>query len=397
MTNDEKEEDFTNPQVLAKYAYLEACVSIVCNSILFVFKLFLGMLINSIALISDSFHTLSDTLSSIVIILGFRAAKKVPDKEHPYGHGRFEYITMLVIAILLFIAAFEFIWESVTRIMENVEIIINENLLIVGIVVILTAFIKEAMARFSISIGKKIDSPALIADAWHHRTDALTSIAVGMAIIGTYFNLQILDPIFGIIVSLFIIYTAVMLFRQSTDTLVGKSPDKDTLYAISNAANTVSGVCGTHKISVYDYGQTKIVSLHVEVECDISAEKAHNIAQAVEDRIVQMTKSPTIVHVDPDKEPKIDAKKVEENVRKVLEVNNEVLFYHKVKISSSGDESRIDMHVVVDSKMSVSESHILIHQIKFVLQNTFPGCEVNIHIEPCNGDCSSCTGICRKR
>ena len=105
LTNDEKEEDFTNPQVRAKYAYLEACVSIVGNSILFVFKLFLGMLINSIALISDSFHTLSDTLSSIVIILGFRAAKKVPDKEHPYGHGRFEYITMLVIAILLFIAA----------------------------------------------------------------------------------------------------------------------------------------------------------------------------------------------------------------------------------------------------------------------------------------------------
>ncbi|MEE9151707.1 MAG: cation-efflux pump [Thermoplasmata archaeon] len=397
MNGRNKNEDLSDPVVRAKYAYIEAGVSIVGNSLLFVFKLFLGLLINSIALITDAFHTLSDIGTSIVVILGFKAAKKVPDKEHPFGHGRFEYIITLVIAVLLFIAGAEFIWQSFERIINKVNIIRNEYLWLIGIMVILFSIFKEAMARFSIGLGKKIESPALIADAWHHRSDALTSIAVGIAIIGAYYDVQILDPIFGVIVSVLIIYTAITLFRYSSDTLVGKSPDKDTIDSISKAAHSVHGVCGTHKITMHDYGATKIVSLHVEVECDITAEKAHEIAQSVEDKIAEITKSPTIVHVDPDKEPKINAQKVEETVRKVLEINDEVLFYHKVKITSRGDESRIDMHVVVDSKMSVSDSHLLSHQIKFVLQNDYPGCVINIHIEPCNGECETCHGICKKR
>jgi cation diffusion facilitator family transporter len=390
-------EDYSDPAVRAKYAYLEAFVSIAGNSFLFVLKLFLGLLINSIALITDAFHTLSDSFSSLVIILGFRASKKDPDKEHPFGHGRFEYITMLIIAILLGIAAVEFIWESIQRLMSSFEVEKNDYLWIVGIIVLLSAVAKEAMARFSTKLGRKIDSPALIADAWHHRTDALTSIGVGIAIIGAHYELYILDPVFGLIVSSLIIYTAVIMFKQSSDILVGKSPDKSVVEKISQAANSVSGVCGTHKISIHDYGQTKIVSLHVEVECDITAEEAHNIAQAVEGSIAEITRSPTIVHVDPYKEPKINTENVEKTVRKILDINDEVMFYHKVKISSSGDKSRIDMHIVVDNKMSISDSHILSHQIKYVLEKTYPECQVNAHIEPCNGDCKSCPDICRKK
>lgn len=395
MNPKNKDEKISDPKVRAKYAYLEACVSIVGNFFLFVFKLILGLFINSIALITDAFHTLSDTASSGVVILGFKAAKRDPDKEHPFGHGRFEHITTLVIAVLLFVTGAQFIWQSIERLIGGVEIFESKYLWIIGIAVILSSLVKEAMARFSIRLGKKIDSSALIADAWHHRSDALTSIPVGIAIIGANYNLHILDPVFGIVVALLIIYTAVTLFRYSSDTLVGKSPDEETLATIVNAAHTVDGVCGTHRITMHDYGTVKIVSLHVEVECDITAERAHEIAQKVEDKVTDITRSSTIVHVDPSKEPKINAYEVEKTVRQVLELNEDVLFYHKVKITSSGEESRIDMHIVVDSEMSVAKSHDLTHSLKAVLEDAFSGCTVNTHIEPCNGKCATCPGICK--
>jgi cation diffusion facilitator family transporter len=396
LRSENQAENIKDPEVRAKYAYLEASVSIAGNTTLFVFKLLLGLFINSIGLITDAFHSLSDTASSLVIIFGFKAAKKDPDEKHPFGHGRFEYISTLVIAVLLFIAAAEFIWQSIQRIIDMVEIIKNDYLIYIGLAVILSSLAKELMARYSIRLGKKIESSALMADAWHHRTDALSSVAVGIGIIGSYYGIHILDPIFGILVSFLIIYTAVTLFRYSSDTLVGRSPDKDTVDTIESAASSIDGVSGVHKITVHDYGATKVVSLHVEVGCDITAEEAHNIAQNVEDKVADLTNSSTIVHVDPDKEPKIDTAEVEKAVNKILEDNKAVLFYHNVKITSTGDQSSIDMHIVVDSNMPVLMSHNLTHYIKTILQEKFPNCQVNSHIEPCNGKCAECPGICKR-
>jgi cation diffusion facilitator family transporter len=396
MISKKKDENLKDPIVRAKYAYLEAAVSIIGNSLLFLFKFFLGIFINSIGLITDAFHTLSDTASSMVVILSFKASKKTPDEKHPFGHGRFEHIATLVIAVLLFLAGAEFIFESLQRLINMVEIKESEYTVLIGVAVLLTALVKEAMARYSIKLGKKIESSALMADAWHHRTDALTSVAVGIGIIGAHFGFYILDPIFGVFVSVLIIYTGVSLFKYSSDTLVGRSPDKGTVDTIENAASSIDGVCGVHKITVHDYGPTKVVSLHVEVGCDITAEEAHKIAQNVEDKVTDLTKASTIVHVDPDKEPKIDIEKVESVVNEILEENKAVLFYHNVKITSTGEQSAIDMHIVVDSEMPVSMSHNLTHYIKTILQKKFPNCIVNTHIEPCNGECATCPGICKR-
>jgi cation diffusion facilitator family transporter len=396
MVPKKRDEDLTDPNVRAKYAYMEAGVSIVGNTLLFLFKFFLGVFINSIGLITDAIHTLSDSASSFVIILGFKASKKTPDEKHPFGHGRFEHIATLVIAVLLFVTGAQFILESVQRLMDMVEMEVDDYTLYIGIAVILSALVKEAMARYSIRLGKKIDSTALIADAWHHRTDALTSVAVGIGIIGANYGYYVLDPIFGVVVSILIIYTGASLFRYSSDTLVGVSPDKETVDSIEEAASGIDGVCGVHKITVHDYGPTKVVSLHVEVGCDITAEEAHNIAQNVEDRVADITSSSTIVHVDPDKEPKIDIEMVEKAVNEILKENKAILFYHNVRITSAGDLSTIDMHIVVDSEMSVAMSHNLTHYIKTMLQKRFPSCNVNTHIEPCNGECETCPGICKR-
>ena len=177
--------DIKDPNVRAKYGYLEAAVSIIGNFLLFVLKLILGMFINSIALIADAFHTLSDVGTSGVVIFGFRLAKKPPDKEHPFGHGRVEYIATMVIAILLVIVGFEFIRQSFERII-HMEYLSNDDFaLIIGIVICISAVVKEMMAQFGAAIGKKIDSDVLLADAWHHRSDAIASVAVGISIIGS--------------------------------------------------------------------------------------------------------------------------------------------------------------------------------------------------------------------
>ena len=170
--------DINDPSIRAKYGYLEATVSIIGNVIIFLIKLFLGLFINSIALIADSVHSLSDVSTSGVVIFGFRTAKKKPDKEHPYGHGRAEYIATLIIAVILIIVGFSFIEQSVERIINIKDIEHGEYAIIISIIVIISAVLKELMARYSYLLAKKINSDVLKADAWHHRSDSISSIGV---------------------------------------------------------------------------------------------------------------------------------------------------------------------------------------------------------------------------
>jgi cation diffusion facilitator family transporter len=291
--------DLSDPEIRTRYGYLEAGVSILCNIMLFSIKLIFGIFINSIALITDAFHTLSDVGTSLVVIFGFRASKKPADEEHPFGHGKSEYVAALIIAVLLVIVGMEFAWQSIDRIMTPIAIEHQEIAPYIGVIVIISAALKEATARYSIAIGRRIDSEALIADAWHHRSDALTSVAVGISVIGSGYGYPILDPLSGAVVSAVIIYTGIDLIRRSSDYLMGLSPGMDVLANIMDAARSVRGVYGIHKINVHDYGTTKVVSLHVEVDGRISLEEAHRIADAIEREIMSKTRFQSTVHTDP--------------------------------------------------------------------------------------------------
>lgn len=291
--------DLADPAVRARYGYLEAGMSILCNILLFGVKLMFGLLMNSIALIADAFHTLSDVGTSLVVIFGFRASKKPADEEHPFGHGKSEYVAALIIAVLLVIVGVEFIWQSIDRITTPVAIEHRNIAPYVGCIVIFSAVLKEAAARYSIAIGRKINSEALIADAWHHRSDALTSVGVGISIIGSGYGYSILDPVCGVVVSVVIIYTGIDLIRRSSDYLMGVSPDVGMLADIMDATRSVEGVYGVHNISVHDYVTTKVVSLHVEVDGSISLKKAHEIADAIEREIMSKTGFQSVVHTEP--------------------------------------------------------------------------------------------------
>lgn len=279
-----------------KYAYLEACVSIIGNLLLAAIKVALGLFLNSISLLADAAHTAADVLTSIVVLLGFKLSSSPADEKHPYGHGRIELIATLAISMMLFIVSFEFIKSSYDRLMANTEV---KGSYLIALIMVLGAIFKEWMARFSIDLGNRTSSSTLLADAWHHRTDGIASILVAVAIIASEFGYYKVDAVFGLMVSALIIYTGYSISKESISQIIGEVPSEDEINDIKNIALTVSGVHSIHKISVHSYGFHKEISLHVQVNNDMSLIMAHDISEQVEKTIEANMDCKAIVHVEP--------------------------------------------------------------------------------------------------
>jgi len=281
----------------ASIGYLEAIVSIFGNIFLFTIKLILGIMINSLSLIADAFHSLSDVLTSIVVLVGFKIGGKPADKEHPFGHGRVETVSTLIIAFLLFIVTYDLGKSAIQRIIKPEQVDFN---LLAVIFMIFSAAFKEWMASFSIYLGKKINSTSLIADAWHHRSDAVASFLVGVGLIFAHFRIYRVDGILAIFVAALIGMVAVELTKSSANMLIGEAPDRELVEKIRKTALSVRQVVGVHDIFVHDYNTNKVISLHLEVMGNLSADEAHDIATAVEDRIKELSKAISVTaHIDP--------------------------------------------------------------------------------------------------
>lgn len=286
-------------EVRANYCYLEGWISILVNVTLFIAKFIFGFLINSISLIADSFHTLGDVLTSGVVIIGTKISHHPPDPEHPHGHGRFEAVTTLIIAILLIGAGVEFFYISIKRLIHIQPV--KGNWLVIG-VLLLSAIVKEWLARFSTNLGRQINSSALIADGWHHRTDAIASASITLAILAARLGYPRIDSIFGLLVSGLIVYTGFEISRSAVNFLLGQAPEENLVKQIESAAKSVEGVVGTHKTIIHDYGSRKMASLHVQVANHLDVEESHHIATEVKKRISkECTNVSAEVHIEPSK------------------------------------------------------------------------------------------------
>ena len=389
-------EDVSDPQVRGGYGALEAWVSIVINTLMAAVKFALGWWINSIALIADAGHTLSDTLTSVVVLIGFRTARKPSDPKHPHGHGRMESIATLIIATLLAMVGMNFLIESVKRLIWPQ--VVTASWLVVG-ALLASAVVKEWMARFSEYLGRQIKSSALKADAWHHRSDAVASFLVAVAIAGAFLELNRLDGIFGVAVSLLIMYTGFDLIRSSASYLIGESPGEATIREVERAAQSVPGVISIHDIEYHDYGQTKDVSLHIEVSSDESVSKAHDIATLVEDAVSRRLHVSAVVHVDPaDWERGLaPEQEVKSAIEATLRNVKDVAGFHAVTVSGSeAGSGAIHFHVVVSRDMDVARAHGLSHELNTLILSKVPGYSVTIHVEPCDGRCDECATLCER-
>lgn len=287
-------QELAKPEYRKRVAYLEAWISIIGNIFLAVIKMVFGLMLNSISMLADAVHTASDVLTSLVVIIGFKMSSIPADQRHPYGHGRIEFIATLIIALMLLAVGVKFGYDSYQRYLANTPV---RGSLLIAAFMVAAALVKELMSRISIELGNRIKSSALIADAWHHRTDAIASFLVAVAILASKYGYYRVDAVLGMAVSILIIWTGIEIFLDSSSKIIGEA-DEEQLERINELAYTVPGVMSTHDIAVHDYGAYKVISLHIEVDGSLPLVKAHDIAEKVEDIINGDLYAMTTVHLD---------------------------------------------------------------------------------------------------
>lgn len=278
------------------YGYLEGWLSIIVNTLLFVLKLFAGISSRSIAVIADAWHTLSDSLTSIVVIVGFKLSSKPADKEHPFGHGMIENISSIVIATMLGFVGFNFIVDSIKKIISRESFEFN---FFVGFVVFLSIVVKEGLAQFSFYLGKKINSQALKADAWHHRSDAITSVIVFVGLlVGRY--LWWIDAVLGFIVAIVIIYSAFEIILSSSKMILGENLSDEEAKKIISLVKTISNdIEEVHHLHCHQYGDHKELTLHIRLPNRMSVEDSHSLTQKIETLLFKELSMNVTVHVEP--------------------------------------------------------------------------------------------------
>lgn len=276
-----------------------SAVAILGNTFLTIFNLIIGLISGSSALLAESAHTLSDVLTSIIAFVGFRIGMKPADKEHQYGHGRAEPLVGLVIVVFLVIVAYEILNGVYIKITSPTPLAPPE--FIAALMAFIGIFINWSMTTYLIRAGKKINSPAIIADGQHQKVDIYSCIAILGGVIGAQIGFPILDPLIAIFISIIVIKTAFELAKDNVNVIMGKVPSETILDEVRSAAKKVDEVKGVHSIKINPMGPYSSAELHIEVDGELKLKDAHKIAHNVEKQIfkdVSVIKM-AIIHVCP--------------------------------------------------------------------------------------------------
>lgn len=276
--------------------YRPIWLSIVGNIILSLAKLAVGFLYSSIALVSDGVHSLSDVLTSVVGYFGIRVSSRPPDKSHPFGHSRFEPLVAFLIAEALLVVAYEIGRDAFFRLRHEVPLDVNGLMLGVAVVSILA---KEGMFRYSAHVGRKLNSQILIADAYHHRSDALSSLAVLVGLVAQRFGFEYGDSLAGLVVVIFLLKVSFDIILQNVGYLTGQAPSFEVCEEIRNRALGVPNVLGVRDLRAHYVGNKLHVELHIEVPQELTLRGAHDISHEVKKRIEELPEvGVAFVHVD---------------------------------------------------------------------------------------------------
>ncbi len=287
-----------SPKVREHYGVFGGALGIVCNMVLFILKLVIGIISGSIAIISDSFNNLSDSGSSLVALLGAKLANRRPDSEHPFGHGRSEYVASLIVSFITMLLGFELLKSSFGKITQP-EITHFTPVLLV--ILALSALVKLWMYRYNIYLGRCINSSVLIAAAKDSLSDAVATVAITLAsAVGSYFGFPVLDGIIGIVVSILIMKTGFGVAVDTIGLLLGKPPERETVERINQMVLSGEGIAGVHDLVVHDYGPGRaFASVHAEVPDNYDIVRIHEIIDALEQEISNELGVHMVIHMDP--------------------------------------------------------------------------------------------------
>jgi len=282
-----------------KAASLEGWLSIVLNILLFALKYWAGVVSLSIALIADAWHTLSDSISSVIVLISAKISSKPADEGHPYGHGRVELIASMLIGVLLAIVSVEFVHQAIDK-FHNKEA--AEYGTIAIIVTLISIILKELLARYSIHFGKKYQLSTLIADGQHHRSDALSSVVVLVGIIAGS-RLWWMDSLLGILVAIMIGYTAYRIFIESADRLLGRCADEglrtEVMEICDEVARNNNIELHPHHFHVHQYGEHKELTFHVRMPKNWEIGFGNDILIQIESLLRDRLRIEATIHIDP--------------------------------------------------------------------------------------------------
>ena len=289
-----------------KIAFRVSRISIYANAALSAIKLLAGLIAHSGAMVSDAVHSMSDVFSTFIVMIGVHLAGKESDKEHPYGHERMECVAAIVLAGVLLATGLMIGYEGVQKVLHPEELQIPGVLALAAAV--LSIAVKEAMYQYTRKAAKQIDSDALMADAWHHRSDALSSIGALVGIGGALLGFPILDPIASLVICLFIAKAAYEIFRDAINKMVDQSVDEETESALRACALAHPGVLRIDRLMTRQFGSRIYVEMEIAVDGSMALTDAHDIAEQVHNDIErQFPKVKHImIHVNPS-----EAKKAE--------------------------------------------------------------------------------------
>lgn len=290
-------QNYKDPNVRRQYGTLCGIMGILLNLMLFAAKLFAGILSGSIAIMADAFNNLSDAGSSVITLAGFRLAGQKPDPRHPFGHGRFEYLSGLLVSMLILLMGFELAKTSLDKILNPAQVEFN---LLTAVILALSVGVKIYMGLYNRAIGKKIDSAAMLATMTDSLGDAVATAAVLICTLLSKVTDLPLDGYCGMAVSLMIFIAGFRSAKETVSPLLGQAPDKEFVEQIEKTVLATPTVSGIHDLIVHDYGPgRKIISLHAEVPADADIWQAHDMIDNIERTLLAETGCITVIHMDP--------------------------------------------------------------------------------------------------
>lgn len=337
--------DIKDPAVRRRCGCLGSITGILLNVLLFAGKFLAGLLAGSVSVTADAFNNLSDAGSSVLSFAGFSFAGRPADKEHPFGHGRMEYVTGLIISFIIMMMGFELAKSSFTKIIHPEKLAFSKLSLAI---LIASVLVKLWMFAFNRKLGRMISSNALSAASMDSLTDAAATLAVIISMLLSVFAGINTDGYAGMLVSLFIIYTGIETFKDSLTPLLGTRPDQELVQEIYSRVMSYPDIVGIHDLIVHDYGVgNMIISLHAEVPLTMDFVKAHELIDIIEDDLRSEYKSVVTIHIDPIADKDEETLALKDMCRGIVSEIDSELTLHDFRITKGTNHINLIFDVVV--------------------------------------------------
>ena len=349
--------NYDSPAVRQAYGVLSGAVGIGLNILLFLGKWIAGTFSGSIAITADAFNNLSDAGSSIITLIGFRLSGQAPDPEHPFGHGRMEYISGLLVSVAILVMGFELIWSSFGKLRDPEPI--ESSALVLGIL-LASILVKVYMFYYNRSLSKKLDSAAMKATSVDSLSDTVATTLVLIATVISKYTGLILDGWFGILVGIFIVYTGGSTLKETIDLLIGQPPKKEFIDEIREIVLGHSLVYGVHDLIVHDYGPgRRMISLHAEVAVDGDIQDIHEQIDHIEHELQEKLNCSATIHMDPIVTDDKEVLEMKAKVEAMVQSLDEAFSMHDFRMVKGTTRTNLIFDVEVPRKTSLTDNEIM--------------------------------------